>query len=162
MQDRNPGVGVWSCGQGRNFFPEREYVHSGQAWLWSFPNISKECRAGPGESVMAEHRATKQKVWRHILAPLLWLPGSVGITRGFLPRRIEDCRLVMTPRGLKHDALSRMSKTRTVLLLSAKDPVWQGSPWHSGDGEAAATRRQSQPKPARGSNRSIPVFMKGM
>jgi hypothetical protein len=48
---------------GRKFFPEREYVHSGQAWLWSFPTISKECRAGPGESVMAEHRATKQKVY---------------------------------------------------------------------------------------------------
>ena len=62
MQDRNPGVGIWSCGQGRNFFPEREYVHSGQAWLWSFPNMSKECHAGPGESVMTEHRATKQKV----------------------------------------------------------------------------------------------------
>jgi hypothetical protein len=68
----------------------------------------------------------------------------------------------MTPWGLKHDALSRMSKTRTVLLLSAKDPVWQGSPWHFGDGEAAATCRQSQPKPARGSDRSIPVFVKGM
>jgi hypothetical protein len=68
----------------------------------------------------------------------------------------------MTPRGLKHDAVSRMSKTRTVLLLSAKDPVWQGSPWHFGDGEAAATCRQSQPKPARGSDRSIPVFVKGM
>jgi hypothetical protein len=50
-----------------------------------------------------------------------------GITREFLPIRIDDCRLVMTPRGLKHDAVSRMSKTRTrngkVLLLSAKDPV---------------------------------------
>ena len=50
-------------------------------------------------------------------------PRSVGITREFLPIRIGDCRLVMTPRGLKHDALPRMSKTRTVLLLSAKDPV---------------------------------------
>jgi hypothetical protein len=63
MQDRNPGVEVWSCGHGRKFFPEREYVHSGQAWLWSFPNMSKECHAGPGESVMTEHRATKQKVY---------------------------------------------------------------------------------------------------
>jgi hypothetical protein len=52
-----------------------------------------------------------------------WRPGSVGITREFLPIRIDDCRLAMTPRGLKHDAVSRMSKTRTVLLLSAKDPV---------------------------------------
>ena len=33
-------------------------------------------------------------------------------------------------RGLKHDALSRMSKTRTVLLCCDKDPGLQGSPRH--------------------------------
>ena len=56
-------LGYGAVANGRKFFPEREYVHSGQAWLWSFPTISKKCRAGPGESVMAEHRATKQKVY---------------------------------------------------------------------------------------------------
>ena len=94
----------------RKFFPEREYVHSGQAWLRSFPTISKECRAGPGESVMAEHRATKQKVYTfsglHFGLSVsrdsngrtgVGRPGSVGITREFLPIRIGDCRLVMTP-----------------------------------------------------------------